>query len=164
MLKELVQESPAAATKLQEIDALMQRLGYQTFSEIAWKSGSGLGTEPWSTQISMLLADVIVLSVLENSGVRPEVVAGHSYGEFPALVAAGSLTLEQAIRATRARADLVKSSPEAVAGSWRRALRGKLRSVSWMPPECLCMSRFRMRRIRPYWEARRAILTALSMG
>jgi acyl transferase domain-containing protein/acyl carrier protein len=111
MLKELVQESPAAATKLQEIDALMQRLGYQTFSEIAWKSGSGLGTEPWSTQISMLLADVIVLSVLENSGVRPDVVAGHSYGEFPALVAAGSLTLEQAIRATRARADLVKSSP-----------------------------------------------------
>ena len=39
-----------------------------------------------------------------------DVVAGHSYGEFPALVAAGAWTLEQAIRATRVRADLVQSS------------------------------------------------------
>ncbi len=111
MLKELVRESPAAAAKLQQINALMKRLGYQTFSEIAWESGSGLGIESWQTQISMLMADVIVLSVLEDFGVRPDVVAGHSYGEFPALVAAGALTLEQAIQATRVRADLVQSSP-----------------------------------------------------
>jgi acyl transferase domain-containing protein/NAD(P)-dependent dehydrogenase (short-subunit alcohol dehydrogenase family) len=110
MLRDLVKESPAAAAKLQEADAIMKRLGYQSFSEIAWTAGSGLGTEPWQTQISMLLADVIVLAALEDLGLRPDVVAGHSYGEFPALVAAGSLTLEQAIRATRIRVDLVQSS------------------------------------------------------
>jgi acyl transferase domain-containing protein/NAD(P)-dependent dehydrogenase (short-subunit alcohol dehydrogenase family)/acyl carrier protein len=110
MLRELVRESSAAAAKLHEADAVMKTLGYQTFSEIAWEPGSGLGTDPWQTQISMLLSDLIVLAALEALGVRPNVVAGHSYGEFPALVAAGALTLEQAIRATRARVDLVQSS------------------------------------------------------
>jgi acyl transferase domain-containing protein len=110
MLQELVKESPAAAAKLREIDAIMKRLGYQSFSEIAWTPNSGLGTEPWQTQISMLLADALVLAALEELGLRPDVVAGHSYGEFPALVAAGSITLEQAIRATRMRVDLVRSS------------------------------------------------------
>jgi malonyl CoA-acyl carrier protein transacylase len=88
----------------------MKRLGYQSFSEIAWTPDSGLGRKPWQTQISMLLADVIILAALEDLGVQPDVVAGHSYGEFPALVAAGSITLEQAIRATRMRVDLVQSS------------------------------------------------------
>jgi acyl transferase domain-containing protein len=110
MLRELVRESPAAAARVREIDSLMKRLGYPTFSEIAWETGGGLGTDPWQTQVAMLLADVIVLSVLTDRGLRPDVVAGHSYGEFPALVAAGALTLEDAIRATRIRADLVRSS------------------------------------------------------
>jgi acyl transferase domain-containing protein/NAD(P)-dependent dehydrogenase (short-subunit alcohol dehydrogenase family) len=110
MLRELVRESSAAAAKLHEVDALMKRLGYQTFSEIAWESGSGLGTEPWETQVSMLLADTIVLAALTDLGVRPDVVAGHSFGEFPALLAAEAWTLEEAILATRVRADLVRSS------------------------------------------------------
>ena len=110
MLRELVRESSAAAAKLHEVDALMKRLGHQSFSEIAWESGTGLGTDPFQTQVSMLLADIIVLAALNDLGVYPDVVAGHSYGEFPALVAAGAWTLEQAIRATRVRADLVQSS------------------------------------------------------
>lgn len=110
MLRQLVTESSAAAAKLDEADVVMKRLGYQTFSEIAWEAGSGLGIEPWQTQVSMLLADVIILAALDDVGVRPDVTAGHSYGEFPALVAAGALTLEQAIRATRTRAELVKAA------------------------------------------------------
>jgi acyl transferase domain-containing protein/NAD(P)-dependent dehydrogenase (short-subunit alcohol dehydrogenase family)/acyl carrier protein len=110
MLRDLVRESPAAAAKRDEIDALMKRLGYQTFTELSLELGSGIGVYPWQTQISMLLADVIVLEALKDLGVQPDVVAGHSYGEFPALVAAGALTLEQAIQATRVRADMVRAS------------------------------------------------------
>ncbi len=110
MLRELVRESSAAAAKLREVDALMKRLGYQSYSEIAFNSDNCLGVDPWQTQFSMLLADIIVLAALKDLGVQPDVVAGHSYGEFPALVASGSLTLEQAIQSTRMRVDLVKSS------------------------------------------------------
>ena len=69
MLRELVRESSAAAAKLHEIDALMKRLGHQSFSEIAFESGTGLGTDPFQTQVSMLLADIIVLAALNDLGV-----------------------------------------------------------------------------------------------
>ncbi len=39
----------------------------------------------------MLLADAIVLAALKDRGITPDVVLGHSYGEFAALYAAGGV-------------------------------------------------------------------------
>ena len=41
--------------------------------------------------------------VLEEKGVRPDFVAGHSMGEFSALVAAGGLEFADAVRLVRNR-------------------------------------------------------------
>jgi acyl transferase domain-containing protein len=109
MLKELVRDVPAAAKMLAEIDATMTRLGYPTFSELAWSKASPLGSDVWVTQISMLLADAIVLAALRDRGITPDVVLGHSYGEFPALYSAGAWDLETTIKLTRARCDGISS-------------------------------------------------------
>ena len=113
MLRELVNEVPAAAYKLREIDNIMSRLGYPRFSEIAWTGDSKLGSDVWLTQISVLIADTICYAALRDMGIIPSVISGHSYGEYPALVASGALTLEQAIKITTIRCSLIKASDKA---------------------------------------------------
>ena len=113
MLRELIDESPAAAAMMRQIDATMSRLGFPSFEEIAWNSGATLGESVWLAQVSVLLADLIVHAALSAAGVRADIITDHSYGEYPALVAAGAWTLDQAIRVTRARCEAVTASPMA---------------------------------------------------
>jgi [acyl-carrier-protein] S-malonyltransferase len=56
-----------------------------------------------NTQPAILTASVAALRVLEQRGVKPDFVAGHSLGEYSALVAAGSLKFEDAVVAVRKR-------------------------------------------------------------
>ncbi len=57
-----------------------------------------------NTQPAILSASVAALRVMEAEGLpRPDFVAGHSLGEYSALVAAGALSLATAVRAVRAR-------------------------------------------------------------
>jgi len=105
MLRTLVVQSPAAASKLREIDATMARLGFPTFAELAWNTPTKLGADVWTTQVAMLLADALVLAALAERNIQPDLVLGHSYGEFPALYAAGVWDFETAVRMTRARCE-----------------------------------------------------------
>ena len=56
-----------------------------------------------NAQPTTLALDVAILRLLANFGVYPDVVAGHSLGEYGALVAAGVMTFAEAIRAVSAR-------------------------------------------------------------
>jgi len=56
-----------------------------------------------NTQPALLTVSIAAYRVLEEKGVRPDFVAGHSLGEYSALVAAGSLEFEAAVRLVRAR-------------------------------------------------------------
>lgn len=47
------------------------------------------------------------LAVLEAAGLRPELVGGHSYGEIPALHAAGVLSWKDCLRISRQRGELM---------------------------------------------------------
>ena len=111
MLRQLVDDVPAVRRQQQEIDAVMTRLGFPTWAQLAWDEASPLGKDVWTTQISMLLADVLVLAALRDRGIEPDLVAGHSYGEYPALFAAGAWDLEQAIRVTRHRCESIQACP-----------------------------------------------------
>ncbi len=51
-----------------------------------------------NTQPAILTASVAVYRILEGRGLRPDWVAGHSLGEYSALVVAGSLDLPTAVR------------------------------------------------------------------
>jgi [acyl-carrier-protein] S-malonyltransferase len=69
-----------------------------------------------NTQPAMLAADVAVWRVWQAAGgATPALLAGHSLGEYAALVAAGSLNLADAIRLVRFRAEAMQAAvPEGV--------------------------------------------------
>jgi [acyl-carrier-protein] S-malonyltransferase len=56
-----------------------------------------------NTQPAILTTSVACYRVLEQAGVRPDFVAGHSLGEYTALVAAGALAFEDAVVLVRRR-------------------------------------------------------------
>jgi len=64
-----------------------------------------------NTQPAMLTAGVAVHAAWVAAGGRePDVVAGHSLGEYAALAAAGALALEDAVRLVRVRADAMQQA------------------------------------------------------
>ncbi len=64
-------------------------------------------TKTKNAQPAILLHSVAVLAVLSARGVTPAVVAGHSLGEFSALVAAGFFRPLDALRIVRRRGELM---------------------------------------------------------
>jgi len=56
-----------------------------------------------NTQPAILTTSIALFRVLKEKGVRPDFVAGHSLGEYSALVAAGGLTLGEAAVLVRRR-------------------------------------------------------------
>lgn len=55
------------------------------------------------TQIAMVTAEVAMLKALEDAGIKADVTAGLSLGEYGALVASGALTMEDAFALVRKR-------------------------------------------------------------
>ncbi|MBW3541522.1 MAG: acyltransferase domain-containing protein [Planctomycetes bacterium] len=109
MLKELVQELPAAAEAQRQVDAALSRLGLPSFAQLAWEDGDGLGRNVARTQFALLCADAILAAAAHALGLKPERVAGHSFGELAALFAAGAWTFEDALAATLQRCRAIES-------------------------------------------------------
>lgn len=72
-------------------------------------------TRTENTQPALLTVSVAYARVLAAEGVTPDVVAGHSLGEYSALVAAGAIAFADAVRVTRLRGQAMQSAvPEGV--------------------------------------------------
>jgi [acyl-carrier-protein] S-malonyltransferase len=56
-----------------------------------------------NTQPAILTTSIAILAVLEKEGLSPDIVAGHSLGEYSALVAAGVISFEDAVQLVRKR-------------------------------------------------------------
>jgi [acyl-carrier-protein] S-malonyltransferase len=70
-----------------------------------------------NTQPAVLTVSTMVLTVLREQGIHPDFVVGHSLGEYTALVAAGSLTYSDALRAVRRRGELMQKAVAVGAGA-----------------------------------------------
>lgn len=98
-----------------EVDAMVAAadaaLGEPALSKvIAEGPAEELSLTTW-TQPAMLLAGMANLAAWRAAGgPEPDFVAGHSLGEYTALVAAGSLGLEEAIRLVRLRAQAMQEA------------------------------------------------------
>ncbi|RKY60134.1 MAG: [acyl-carrier-protein] S-malonyltransferase [Candidatus Latescibacterota bacterium] len=64
------------------------------------------------TQPAIFVHSVAVWRILEERGVSPEVVAGHSLGEYTALVAAGCLSFEEGLKLVALRGKLMHEAGE----------------------------------------------------
>jgi [acyl-carrier-protein] S-malonyltransferase len=83
-------------------------------------------------QPALLTVSVAALRVLEEQGIRPAIVAGHSLGEYAALVAAGSLRFVDAVRLVRKRGQYMQEAVPAGVGAMAALLRlpeDKLESI-----------------------------------
>lgn len=69
------------------------------------------------TQPAILVHSVAVTTILASRGVSPAYVAGHSLGEYSALVAAGALDFPEAVRLVRLRGSLMQRAGEARPGT-----------------------------------------------
>ena len=108
MFRGLIAESPAARQAVETLDACARSAGFETLAGIAWQSDNSMGTAVWDTQWGMYLGDLLAWTVLEGMGFSPDVIASHSFGEFPSLVAAGAWSFAEGARATQARAAAVE--------------------------------------------------------
>ena len=70
-----------------------------------------------NTQPAILATSTALFRVLEKKGIRPDFVAGHSLGEYSALVAAGALKLGEAAALVRRRGRYMQEAVPVGAGA-----------------------------------------------
>lgn len=91
----------------------------------------------YHTQPALLTTSMAYLEVLKDKGVRPDYAAGHSLGEYSALVAGGALSFTDAVSLVRKRGKLMdravpagQGAMAAVLGAEREALTALCRSIT----------------------------------
>jgi [acyl-carrier-protein] S-malonyltransferase len=100
MGKDLVDNFAAARTVFEEAD---DALGF-SISQVCFEGSDDELQLTENTQPAILTVSVAALRALEAEGFpRPAFVAGHSLGEYSAQVAAGSISLRDAVRTVRNR-------------------------------------------------------------
>ena len=99
MGRELARVYPAAQQTFDEAD---EALGYK-LSQVCWEGPEDKLRLTEITQPAILTVSVAACRVLQEKGLTPDIVAGHSLGEYSAHVAAGTLTFQDAVRTVRNR-------------------------------------------------------------
>lgn len=100
MGRELAEVYPAARAVFEEAD---EALGFE-LSRLCFDGPAEELQLTENTQPAILTTSVAALRALESEGLgAPDFVAGHSLGEYTALVAADTLSLADAVRTVRAR-------------------------------------------------------------
>ncbi|HTQ67172.1 MAG TPA: SDR family NAD(P)-dependent oxidoreductase [Solirubrobacteraceae bacterium] len=74
-------------------------------------------TDTHVAQAALGATELAYVRVLADLGVEPQLTAGHSYGEFAALAAAGAIDPEQLLRISEARGRFMKEAAAAEAGA-----------------------------------------------
>ena len=85
-----------------------------------------------NTQPALLTVSIAACRVLQEQGLRPDCVAGHSLGEYSALVSAGGLDFADALRLVRKRGRYMQEAVPQGAGAMAALLKlpeGKLDSI-----------------------------------
>jgi [acyl-carrier-protein] S-malonyltransferase len=104
MGRELAERSPAAAAVFAEADEV---LGWAV-SDTCWNGPADRLDDTRQTQPCLLATSIAALRALEEvAHPAPAMVAGHSVGEYAALVAAGVLDLAAGLRLVSQRAELM---------------------------------------------------------
>jgi [acyl-carrier-protein] S-malonyltransferase len=137
MGRELAENHPAARQVFEEAD---RALGI-SLSQICFAGSEEELKLTANTQPAILTCSVAAHHVLAEKGIRPDFVAGHSLGEYSAVVAAGGLGFSDTVKLVRKRgtymqeavpagkgamAAIMGLSPAVVADACKRAAEGEV--------------------------------------
>lgn len=106
---ELYQQYDVVRETFQEADEI---LGFP-LSALCFEGPEQELTRTSNTQPALLTASVAFARLLQSNGVQPDGVAGHSLGEYSALVVADALNFSDALKTVRLRGQLMEeAAPE----------------------------------------------------
>jgi [acyl-carrier-protein] S-malonyltransferase len=111
MGKSLADSYPEAASVFATADAALDF----PLSRLCFEGPEDQLKQTENTQPAMLIVSTAACAVLRAKGIHPDYVAGHSLGEYSALVAAGALDFADAVRLVRKRGRYMQEAvPEGV--------------------------------------------------
>ena len=113
MGKELADKYPVARAVFDEADKV---LGF-SISQMCFAGSEEDLKQTANTQPAILTCSVAIYRILEEKGVTPDFVAGHSLGEYSALVAAGSLKFSDAVKIVYKRGKYMQEAVPAGLGA-----------------------------------------------
>lgn len=125
MGKELADSFPEAASAFREADEV---LGFSV-SRICFEGPEEELKLTENTQPALLTVSVAVLRVLASRGITPQILAGHSLGEYSALVAAGAFSFADALKLVRNRGIFMQEAVPVGFGAMAAIIGLELRAV-----------------------------------
>jgi len=126
MGKELAEHHAVARRTFEEAD---DALGYK-LSQLCFEGPEDQLRLTEVTQPAILTASVAAWRVLQEKGLSPAFVAGHSLGEYSAHVAAGTLNFTDAVRTVRQRGKYMQEAVPVGVGAMAAILGMELEKVS----------------------------------
>lgn len=125
MGRELAEKQAEARAVFEEAD---RALGF-SLSSLCFEGAEEQLKITENTQPAILAVSVAAFRVLEAKGLKPAIVAGHSLGEYSALVAAGALRFAEAVALVRLRGRYMQEAVPAGVGAMAALLGLDLRTV-----------------------------------
>ncbi|AOC56814.1 MULTISPECIES: ACP S-malonyltransferase [Bacillus] len=113
MGKDLFDQEAVSKAVFEEAD---KTLGFDLSSMIFEGDAEEL-TLTYNAQPALLTTSIAILKKFEESGIKADYAAGHSLGEYTALVAAGALSFQDAVYAVRKRGELMNEAVPAGEGA-----------------------------------------------
>lgn len=126
---ELAREFPEA----REVFEMADRVLGLPLSKLCWDGPEEELRQTEYAQPAIVATSLAAWRVLETRGMAPDVMAGHSVGEYTALTAAGCMTFEECMRLVRYRGQLMQQDGNARPGGMAALL-----GVSLEQAESLC--------------------------
>ena len=106
MGKELYEQYDCAKKVFQAAD---EALGF-SITDMCFNGPEDELRKTYNTQPAILTVSIACYEVLKQHGIQPDVVAGHSLGEYSALVAAGVMDFADAVRLVRKRGQFMQEA------------------------------------------------------
>lgn len=116
MAKDLYENNPTAREMLEKANEI---LGFR-ITDIMFEGSADDLKQTKVTQPAIFLHSVVLAACLPDF--KPDMVAGHSLGEFSALVAAGAMDFEEGLRLVSIRAQAMQKACESTPGSMAAVL------------------------------------------
>ncbi|WP_218309595.1 ACP S-malonyltransferase [Alteromonas antoniana] len=113
MLKELADDFPVVTDTFKEAS---DTLGYDLW-DLVQHDEEGRLNETHITQPALLTASVAIWRVLQEQGLQVDYLAGHSLGEYSALVCGGAMAFTDAVKLVESRGKYMQQAVPAGAGA-----------------------------------------------
>ena len=113
MGRDLYEAYPAARERYEQANRIV---GFD-LQAVSFQGPEEKLTQTRFTQPALFVHSYVVYERLAELGIEPDMVAGHSLGEYSAVAAAGALDFEQALRLVALRGELMQSAGEVQRGT-----------------------------------------------